>query len=144
MSWSHTYEAVSDLPPSALWPVLAGIAAWPASDHNIERLDIAGPPGPGVRFVLKPRGGPRLQMEVVEFVPPSRYADVCHLPLARMITVHELRPDGSGTRIVVSLRFDGPLSWFWARMVGRQHAAGLPAQTQRFVARARQLAGAAA
>lgn len=141
MGWTHRYEDHAELPPAALWPVLADIASWPESDHNIERLEIEEPPGPGVRFVLKPRGGPRLRMQVAEFAPPTRYADVCRLPLARMITVHELQPAPAGTRIVVSLRFEGLLGWLWARAIGRQHARGLPAQTRRFVVRARQLAG---
>lgn len=141
MGWTHCYEEHVELPPAALWPVLADIAAWPESDHNIERLDITEPPAPGVRFTLKPRAGPRLSMQVAEFTPPVRYADICRLPLARMITVHELQPHATGTRIVVSLRFEGPLGWVWGRLIGQQHAQGLPTQTRRFVTRARQLTG---
>ena len=137
--WTHESSFHTELPAEQLWTVLADVARWPEIDANIGRLEISDHPGPGARFMLQPRGGPRLRFTIDKFHPPRRYSDVCHLPGGRMTTVHELVPEASGgTRIVVQIAVDGPFAWLWARVVGRRHAAGLPAQTARFIAAARE------
>lgn len=135
--WTHEFESRVSLSPAQLWPTLADVARWPELDANIARLELAEPPRAGARFMLQPRGGPRLQFTIGAFDAPHRYADICRLPGARMTTEHELQPmvDG-GTRIMVRIRIEGGLAWLWGRVVGRKHAAGLPAQTARFVAAA--------
>ncbi|MBW4975093.1 SRPBCC family protein [Roseovarius mucosus] len=135
--WHYRYEEDTPLRCEDLWPVLADVARWPEVDRNIECLKIDEEPGPGVTFVLKPKGGPRLNFVIGEFEAPSRYADVCRMPLAVMRTRHTLIPDGLGTRIRVDIEITGPLAPVWGRVVGRRHAAGLPAQTARFIEGAR-------
>ena len=132
--WHHRYEEHTTLTCEELWPVLADVARWPEVDHNIDYLTIADAPGPGVPFVLKPKGGPRLNFVIGEFAAPSRYADVCRMPLGTMRTRHTLIPAGQGTTIRVEIEITGPLAPLWGLLVGRRHAAGLPAQTARFVA----------
>jgi hypothetical protein len=137
--WTHHFEATTDLTPAQLWPVLADVAQWPVVDHNIERLDILEAPAPGVAFRLKPKGGPTLSFRIGHFDAPTRYSDVCRMPLATMETVHELVA-GPATTVRVRIEITGWLAPLWGRLVGRKHAAGLPAQTERFLARARTLA----
>lgn len=137
--WIHRFEHTTDLTPAQIWPVLADVAQWPAVDHNIERLTIAQAPAPGVAFTLKPRGGPTLSFRIGHFEAPTRYSDICRLPLATMETVHELVP-GPTTTMRVRIEITGWLAPLWGRLVGRTHAAGLPAQTARLLARARALA----
>lgn len=135
--WTHEFESRSELTPAQLWTILADVAGWPAIDVNIARLELDEPPRAGTRFMLQPKGGPRLHFTIGAFDAPHRYADICHLPGARMTTEHTLYSmmDG-GTRIVVRIRIEGPLAWCWGWLVGRKHAAGLPAQTARFIAAA--------
>ena len=135
--WQHRYEETTTLTCEELWPGLADVARWPEVDRNIEYLTIDGDPDPGVRFVLKPRGGPRLVFVIGEFEAPTRYADVCRMPFGTMRTRHTLVPTGQGTTIRVEIEITGPLAPVWGRLVGRRHASGLPAQTARFVAGAR-------
>jgi len=135
--WTHRFEQLTEVSPEQLWPVLADVARWPELDRNIDWLRIAEAPAPGVRFVLKPRGGPRLSFTIGLFEAPGRYSDICQLLLARMHTRHSLQPADRGTRIVVEIEIEGPLARVWGWLVGRRHAAGLPAQTERFIVGAR-------
>lgn len=139
--WTSQYEELTALTPEELWPVLADVARWPELDFNIERLELAQAPAPGVEFFLKPRGGPRLRFRIGHFEAPTRYSDVCHLPLAVMETTHELVP-GPRTTIRVRIEVRGLLAPLWGVLVGRQHAAGLPAQTARVLERAASRAAA--
>jgi hypothetical protein len=133
--WQHRFETTTPLPPEAIWPVIADVARWPEVDANIDRLHIAGPPGPGVVFHLKPRGGPRLRFTIGDFEAPGRYSDICRMPGARMETRHLLLP-GPVTTVRVEIAITGPLARFWGWAVGRRHARGLPAQTARILAAA--------
>jgi Polyketide cyclase / dehydrase and lipid transport len=137
--WTHQFETSTDLTPEQLWPVLADVARWPAVDHNIERLDIEEDPAAGVAFTLKPKGGPTLSFRIGCFEAPTRYSDICRMPLATMETIHELVP-GPPTTVRVRIEIKGLFAPLWARLVGRTHAAGLPAQTARILTRARSLA----
>ena len=135
--WQHDFEHRTDLPVAAIWPILADVARWAEVDHNIERIKIDAPPGVGVPFTLKPKGGPTLSFVIGDFVAPTTYSDICRMPLARMKTLHSLEAAGPGTVMRVRITITGPLARLWGRMVGRTHAAGLPAQTERILAAAR-------
>ncbi|MEL7367899.1 MAG: SRPBCC family protein [Myxococcota bacterium] len=134
--WSHRYEHITELTAERLWPILANIEGWPSIDENIDTLTVEGQPAPGARFFLKPKGGPRLSFVVTDFQAPHVYSDTCRMPFAKMKTTHRLCGQ-SPTRIVVDIQIEGPLAWFWGRTVGRKHASGLPAQTERFIEAAR-------
>lgn len=141
--WQHRFEVETDLSAEQIWPVIADIAGWADVDRNIASIEIAGAPALGTRFRLKPKGGPTLNFEVSAFDPPTVYADRCRMPGAAMTTRHRLlpseTPDGL-TRIVVEIEVTGPLAWFWGPVAAGKHASGLPAQTDRILARARELA----
>lgn len=139
--WTGAYVAHADLSPAQLWPVIADVARWPEVDVNIAQLAITAPPAPGVPFTLKPHGGPTLRFVIGHFDAPRLYSDICRMPLAVMETVHAFTPDAEhgGTRIEVRVEIRGLLARLWGRIVGQKHVAGLPAQTARIVARAREL-----
>jgi len=141
--WQHRFETTTDLPAELIWPVIADIAGWANVDHNIRHIEVDGTPAVGARFRLKPKGGPTLKFEVAAFDPPTTYADRCRMPGAAMTTRHKLLPlteAGGGTRVVVDIDVTGPLAWFWGPIAAAKHASGLPAQTERIIARARELA----
>ena len=122
--------------------MLADIPRWPEIDQQIESVVVEGDPMLGTRFRLKPKGGPTLSLVVDRFEPPETYADLCTMPLAKMRTTHSLIPRGDVTDIRVTIEIFGLLTPLWSRVVGRKHARGLAAQTERFIARARELRSA--
>jgi Polyketide cyclase / dehydrase and lipid transport len=135
--WQHQFETTTDLTPERIWPVIADVAAWGQVDHNIDYVAVDGTPKLGTKFTLKPKGGPTLRFEIGKFEPPLVYSDICKMPFAKMETEHRIER-GAKTRVVVTITIAGPLAPLWGLVVGRKHAAGLPAQTERIIARARQ------
>jgi hypothetical protein len=134
--WQHRFETETDIDASRIWPILADVSKWAEVDHNIEKIQISSLPAAGVPFTLKPKGGPTLSFVIGDFEPPCVYSDICKLPLASMKTLHKLE-GGAKTRIVVDITITGPLSWVWGQLVGKKHASGLPAQTERILSAAR-------
>ncbi|MEM7307088.1 MAG: SRPBCC family protein [Planctomycetota bacterium] len=138
MPWTHRFSHRTDVAAEALWAVLADVAGWPAIDRGIADLRIDEEPRVGAEFALKPHGGPRIRFSIERFEPPREYADRCCMPGASMTTVHRLTPDGEGTLMEIEIHVRGPLAPLWGRLVGRKHARGLGAQTERLVSAARE------
>jgi Polyketide cyclase / dehydrase and lipid transport len=136
--WTHHYQQKTDLTAAELWPVLANIAGWAAIDENIESIQLEGVAAKGAKFCLKPKGGPGLDFTIGDFEPPTTYSDICQMPLATMQTTHRLIP-GEMTTIEIQIVIEGILSPLWGLLVGRKHANGLAAQTERFIAAAKIL-----
>lgn len=136
--WTHTYQQQTDLTVDSLWCVLANISGWAEIDENIETISIEEVPARGSKFFLKTKGGPRLEFTIGDFDPPTTYSDICHMPFAKMKTTHRLL-SGEVTTIDIQITIEGKLSQLWGILVGRKHAGGLPAQTQRFIAAARTI-----
>jgi hypothetical protein len=133
--WKFHHEQTSNLSVDAIWLVLADVKNWPQVDKNIECLVINEAPAPGARFMLKPRGGPRLNFTIGSFEAPHCYSDICVMPGARMETIHRLT-SGHVTTIAADIEIRGPMAWLWGAFVGRKHAQGLPALTQKMLVNA--------
>ena len=85
----------------------------------------------GTRGRLKPKGGPTTTFEFTHVDPGRGFTDVTRLPLARLPLArlefaHRIDPDENGTRFTHRVTITGPLSPLFARVVGRDVAAGLP------------------
>jgi uncharacterized protein YndB with AHSA1/START domain len=131
----YQHEVIVPTPPEKLFRTLADVSHWPAWDEGLETVEHDGRVAPGATFVLKPRGGPRVPMTIEVAEAPHRFVDVAHLPLARMRTIHELAPAAAGgTSVRVIIEVSGPLAFLWDRLVAREQAAGVVAQTHALAA----------
>jgi hypothetical protein len=136
----YSYSTTTDLPAEQLFAAIAAVERWPEWDNELEWTRLSsGAVHVGARFALKPKGGPKVAMEVTDMLQPTRFGDLARLPLASMATDHCFEPSGNGTRITVNIAVSGPLAFLWDRVVARKQAAGAEAQTAAFLAFARTL-----
>ena len=129
----YSYETVVETPPHKLYRAITDITKWPVWDPELEATAHDDSLARGAAFTLSPRGGPRVKLTVEEARAAAVFADVAHLPLAKMRTRHEFAPTQQGTRVRVSIEVWGPLGFLWDRLVARKQAAGLGEQTKAFV-----------
>jgi uncharacterized protein YndB with AHSA1/START domain len=119
----YVREVTVPASPTKLWAAIADIRRWPEWNPGIQRTEHDGRLTPGSPFMLKPEGGPQVQMTIVAAEAPSRFTDLAHLPLAKMRTDHEFIAEGTGTRIRLTLEVSGLLGFLWDRLVARKEAA---------------------
>lgn len=131
---TYATTATTHLTPSRLYATICDIGRWPEWDTEIEWTRHEGRVEPGVRFQLKPRGGPKVTLEITEASAPERFVDVARLPLARMRTSHEFRRDGDVTTVTQTITISGPLAFLWDRLVARKQAEGAGSQMQAMIA----------
>jgi hypothetical protein len=138
--WQKSYTVATEVPSSRLWEVITDVANWSSWDEEIEFTQIDGLPRLGTEFRLKPKSAPAVKLTIEEFSPPHRFVDVTQFPLAHMRTIHEFIDTPAGTEIQVIVQVWGVLGFLWQKIVAQKQVEGLPAQTQKFIDRARQTA----
>jgi hypothetical protein len=136
--WQKSYTVATEVPSSRLWEVITDVANWSSWDEEIEFIQIDGLPRSGTEFWLKPKGAPAVKLTIEEFLPPHRFVDVTQFPLAQMRTIHEFIDTSAGTEIQVTVQVWGILGFLWQKIVAQKQVESLPAQTQKFIDRARQ------
>ncbi len=130
--WRAQYEMVTDVPASALHRAIADVNNWPTWDSGLEYTHLEGQAKPGASFVLKPKGGPKVQMSIDE-VRPYLLVDTAHLLGAKMTTTHEYVQKGNQTTIRFGIQMRGPLGFLWRKVVGERQIKEAPAQLAAFV-----------
>ena len=91
--------------------------------------------------MLKPKGGPKVNIEITSVESNKAFADLTRFPLAKMRGLHEFVDHGDELEIRTTMSIEGPLSFVWRKLVAEGVANGLEAQTESLVNRARALAG---
>jgi hypothetical protein len=136
--WSSSHaEKFEGLSRERVWEVWTDVDQWSAWQDDVEYARIEGAFTTGAVIRFKPKGGPKVRIELTDVQAPLRYVDTTYLPLARMVDVHELVQTEDGLEVRNTLTMTGPLAYVWRKLVGEGVARSLPEQTARLVDRAR-------
>src|SRR4051812_48775759 len=93
--WSTTYEArFTGVDAGRVWAVWTDVDRWSTWQDDVETAHLEGAFTKGSTIRFKPKGGPRVRIELTEVEAPWRYVDVTYLPLGRMHDTHELVVEG--------------------------------------------------
>ena len=86
----------------------------------MEEVDAASELAEGAELRVKLRKGGTTRQRVVGLEPGRRLVTEYPLPGARCGHDRLVEPDGTGSRVTHRLYVAGPLSGFWAMMLGRK------------------------
>lgn len=135
--WSSSYtQKVTGISVQRIWDVYSDVENWPSWQDDVDYAHLGGPFETGGVIRFKPKGGPKVRIELNEVEAPSRFVDITRFPLARMVDVHEFVESDGGVAIRNTMSVDGPLAWVWRKLMAEGVASSLPEQTSRLVARA--------
>ena len=136
--WHKTYSTeTNEVSGLQVWTVLTNINKWGDWDDEIEWMELKGECKINAEFYLKPKGGPKTKLTVTQFEKPAIFADVAHLPLAKMHTIHTLKQSPTGLTIQVDIKITGLLAFLWSRVIGQKQIDGGEAQNRRLIAKAK-------
>lgn len=136
--WRAHYETSSDVAAEKLFRAITDINNWGKWDDGLEFTKLEGAATQGSSFILKPKGGPKVNMTIDE-IQPYRLVDTAHLFLAKMRTSHEYVQSGNQTTIVFTVEVWGMLGFFWRKVVGENQIKGAASQTAALVGYARKI-----
>ena len=119
----RSYERVGhvEAPPDAVFSVLSDVERWPTWTPTVRSVTRTGSGplavGHGAR-VRQPRLAPAT-WTVTDVEPGCAFTWSSHAPGLRSVGEHRAEPEGTGTRVTLRIRQDGPL----APLVGRFYGA---------------------
>ena len=139
--WSKTYsQKVTGIRVEDLWQVWADINHWHLWHDDIEYAKLDGAFTTGSKFLLKPKHGPKVTIELLKVEPNQLFIDLTRFPLAKMYGIHEFIADGDQLEIRTTMRVTGPLSFIWRKLVAEKIIADEPKQTHGLITQATKLA----
>ncbi|WP_433200571.1 SRPBCC family protein [Nocardia sp. CA-107356] len=117
MTTIATAQATSTAASAAFFATWADMGTWPEWNNDTEWVRLDGPFVQGATGTLKPKGGPKVPFRV-ERLSDTEFVDVSKLIGARLTFDHQVTTASEGTTVTVTVSIDGPLRWFWIKVMG--------------------------
>ncbi|MGW4773007.1 SRPBCC family protein [Nocardia sp. NPDC004278] len=117
MTTIATAQATSTAAPAAFFAKWADMATWPEWNNDTEWVRLDGSFTQGATGTLKPKGGPKVPFRI-ERLSDTEFVDVSKLIGARLTFDHQVATGPEGTTVTVTVSIDGPLRWFWIKVMG--------------------------
>ncbi|WP_433711257.1 SRPBCC family protein [Nocardia sp. CA-084685] len=112
MTTIATAQATSTAAPAAFFAKWADMATWPEWNNDTEWVRLDGPFAQGATGALKPKGGPEVPFD------------------------HQIATGPERTTVTVTVSIEGPLSWFWTKVMGADLADSVEPDLRALVAAA--------
>jgi hypothetical protein len=138
--WTKSHTIITkDVTAEQMWQLFANVNNWHTWDEGIEYATMEGKFEKGNHFILKPKGGPKVKIELIEAIANKRFTDLTRFPLARMYGNHLFKPTPEGLEITTTMTVKGPLSFLWIKLVAAGIVNALPTEMITQVKTAAQL-----
>ncbi|MDH4273980.1 MAG: polyketide cyclase [Gammaproteobacteria bacterium] len=142
--WTRSYsKQVQGLSIAQVWKVWSDVNQWHTWQTDIEYAKMAGEIRVGNSFLLKPKGGPKVNIEIIRVDHHQNFTDLTRFPFAKMYGAHELIEHGDALEIKTTMTVTGPLAFIWKTLVATDIVKGLPEQTDNLIAKVRNDKGIA-
>ncbi len=123
MAIVRTYTTTTkEISSGQIWQLMSNVNHWADWDQGLESTSLAGEFKAGNVIMLKPKGGPKVKVELLDVRPTSYFKDVTRFPLAQMYDEHWYEDTPEGLKITSTLTMRGPLAFLWNKIVMQKMA----------------------
>jgi hypothetical protein len=119
--------------PEAIWALWSKIETWPIWDHGIEGGKVEGAFVTGAKGWLKPKGGPKVNFDLLDVQENRRFHDRSYLPLTHLDFIHTLEREGEFTIVTHQVEMKGLLTFIFSRVIGSGIKKDMPAAMAKLV-----------
>ena len=109
-----------------MWNLFTDVNNWLSWDEGIEHTELKGKFEKGNSFILKPKGGPKLKVALLETTINKSFLDVTTFPLAKMYDNHTFEESPEGLKIINTISVKGILAFVWVKLVASDIVKALP------------------
>jgi hypothetical protein len=125
--WTQSHSIVTnEATKEQMWKLFADVNNWKTWDSGIDYAQMEGKFEKGNFFELKPKGGPKVKIQLVETIENRKFVDLTTFPLAKMYGEHTFEETTSGLKITTTMKVEGLLSFLWVKLVAKNIADNLP------------------
>lgn len=132
---SHTTK-VRGLTAAKVWKVWSNVNQWSTWQRDLDYAKLEGEFKTGNTFLLKPKGGPRVRIHLLEAVPNRGFIDLTRFPMARMYGSHQFEERDGELELTTTISMEGPLAFLWRKIVGEGVVESLAGQTASLIQQA--------
>jgi hypothetical protein len=138
--WTKSHSIITKAATKEqLWKLFADVNQWHTWDEGIEYAKLDGKFEKGNHFILRPKGGPNVKVELLETVENKMFLDVTKFPLAKMYDEHLFEETSEGLKITNTITVKGILGFLWVQLVAKKIADALPTDMQHQIKTASKL-----
>ncbi|RKR11818.1 polyketide cyclase/dehydrase/lipid transport protein [Flavobacterium sp. 90] len=138
--WSRSHSIVTKaVTKEQMWNLFVDVNNWHSWDTGIEYAKLEGNFEKGNHFLLRPKGGPNVKVELLEVVENKRFLDVTNFPLAKMYDEHIFEETPEGLKITNIIIVKGLLGFLWVKLVAKKIVDALPIDVQEQIKAASKL-----
>lgn len=124
--WTKSHSIVTkEATKEQMWKLFADVNNWHKWDTGIDYAKMEGNFQKGNHFELKPKGGPKVKIELVETVENRKFVDCTKFPLAKMYGEHTFDETPNGLKITTTMKVEGLFRFLWVKLVAKNIADGL-------------------
>lgn len=107
-----------DAPPARVWQVMRDVERWPEWTPGVTSVEIVGggPLALGSRVRVRQPKLPPVEWTVTELIEDRGFTWVAQSPGARVAGHHLIEPEGTGSRVMLELQYEGPVARLVARL----------------------------
>jgi hypothetical protein len=113
-----------------MWKLWSNVDNWSTWDKGVEFSKLAGTFEKGNYFIFKPKGGPKLKLQIIEAIENKAWTDCTTFPLAKMYGEHLFEEVESGLKITTTMKVEGILRFLWIKIVAQKIVDSLPNDMQ--------------
>jgi hypothetical protein len=138
--WTRSHSIVTkNATKEQLWKLFEDVNNWHTWDDGVDYAKMEGKFEKGNHFILKPKGGPKVKIKLVETMKNRKFVDLTVFPLAKMYGEHVFDETPEGLRITTKMTVTGPLGFLWRKVVAQGIVDALPKEMENQVKVASQL-----
>ncbi|PKB18108.1 SRPBCC family protein [Flavobacterium sp. 5] len=138
--WTKSHSIVTkEITREQIWKLFSDVNNWHIWDDGIEFAKLEGKFEKGNFFILRPKGGPNVKVELLETVENKMFLDVTKFPLAKMYDEHTFEETSEGLKITNTITVTGILGFLWRKLVAQNIVDNLPKDMQQQIKSAKNL-----
>jgi hypothetical protein len=122
-----------------IWKVISNVNQWSTWDAGVEFAELQGKFESNSSFLLRPKGGPKINIKLVEVKEKTYFKDMTTFPLAKMYGEHWYEETPQGLKLTVTMTISGVLSALWYRIVMKNIVANLEKDQLTLIEEARKV-----
>lgn len=127
--WTKSHTLLTrEATKEQLWKLFADVNQWHTWDKGVEYAKMDGKFEQGNHFLLKPKGGPKVEIKLIETVENRKFVDMTRFPLATMYGEHVFEDTKDGLRMTTTMKVEGPLGFLWRKIVAQGIVDALPSE----------------
>lgn len=135
---SYTF-ITKEVTAEQIWKLMADVNNWKRWDSSVDFSELHGEFKMGTFFTLKPKGAPKVKIELVEVRPNSYFKDFTSFPFAKMYGEHSYESTPEGLKLTITMSISGPLAFLWNKIVMKDIVSHLPEDIRLQISEAKKL-----